>query len=306
MATHQNVSSMTGFATQQSISRAGTLTLELRSVNSKYLDLYFRIADDLRHFEPLLREQLSQSLSRGKVECKLVWSKHQQQKKLPKVDIQFIKELGLIETNIRHVLPNVQPFNTSDILNWPGVFEDNSLSQEELHTEVTQLCIKTINDLKQNRYREGQSLVDILKNKITSIEQTINDLKPKLPTFILDYENKIREKVNESIKKLIHDNDLPKTTLSDLEDRIKYEVAAYSVRIDVQEEVDRLQAHCNEITHVIQQGGVIGKRLDFMCQELNREANTLGSKAHALAQTQCAIDLKVLIEQCREQVQNIE
>jgi uncharacterized protein (TIGR00255 family) len=297
--------SMTGFASVQSVTRAGTLSLELRSVNSRFLDLNFRMADDLRNIEPLIREKLMKALSRGKVECRISWGRAEGEKRIPKVDLEQVKQLGALEATIQGALPKAGGFRITDILNWPGVVEDNSLSSDELQEIISALCDQAIEALKQSREREGAGLATVLLEKIDGMEAIVDSLLPMLPQFLAHYEGKIRERMTEAFDKIIADK-ASHLTVEDLEERIKHEVALHSVRIDVKEEVERLQTHFKEVRRILSQGGVIGKRLDFVTQELNREANTLGSKAHAIAQTQASIDLKVLVEQFREQVQNIE
>jgi len=299
------VHSMTGFANAQSTTRAGTLSMELRSVNSRFLDLNFRMADDLRTVEPLIREKLMNALSRGKVECRISWGRAEGEKRIPKVDLEQVKQLAALEASIQSALPKANGFRITDVLNWPGVVEDNSLSGEELQETISKLCDQAIDALKQSREREGAGLAAILLEKVDGMEAIVNSLLPMLPQFLAHYEGKIRERMTEAFDKIISDK-ASHLTVEDLEERIKHEVALHSVRIDVKEEVERLQTHFTEVRRILKKGGVIGKRLDFVTQELNREANTLGSKAHAIAQTQASIDLKVLVEQFREQIQNIE
>ncbi|WP_370262193.1 YicC/YloC family endoribonuclease [Limnobacter sp.] len=299
------VFSMTGYASVQSTTRAGTLSLELRSVNSRFLDLNFRMADDLRMVEPLVREKLMKALSRGKVECRISWGRADGEKRIPKVDLEQVRLLADLETTIQTALPRASGFRITDILNWPGVVEDNSLSNDELQETIASLCDQAIDALKQSREREGASLAAVLLEKIDAMAAIVDGLQPMLPQFVAHYESKIRERMAEVFEKVLADK-ASHLGVEDIEERIKHEVALHSVRIDVKEEVERLQTHFAEVRRILQQGGVIGKRLDFVTQELNREANTLGSKAHAIAQTQASIDLKVLVEQFREQVQNIE
>lgn len=301
----KSIHSMTGFASVQSVTRAGTLSLELRSVNSRFLDLNFRMADDLRQIEPLIREKLMKALSRGKVECRISWGRAEGEKRIPKVDLEQVKQLAALETTIQTALPKAGGFRITDILNWPGVVEDNSLSGDELQEIISKLCDQAVDALKQSREREGAGLAAVLLEKIDGMEAIVDSLLPMLPQFLGHYEGKIRERMTEAFDKIIADR-ASHLTVEDLEERIKHEVALHSVRIDVKEEVERLQTHFKEVRRILAQGGVVGKRLDFVTQELNREANTLGSKAHAIAQTQASIDLKVLVEQFREQVQNIE
>ncbi|MCQ8897343.1 YicC family protein [Limnobacter humi] len=300
-----SIHSMTGFANVQKTTRAGTLSMELRSVNSRFLDLNFRMPDDLRLCEPLVREKLMASLSRGKVECRISWGRAEGEKRIPQVDLGQVQMLAELESSIQSVLPRANGFRITEILNWPGVVEDNSLQGDELQETVNQLCDEAIDALKATREREGVQLAAVLNEKIDGMEAVLNTLLPQLPEFLAHYESKIRERMTEMLNKVVQDR-ASHLTVQDLEDRIKQEVALHSVRIDVKEEMDRLNTHFTEVRRILKQGGVVGKRLDFVTQELNREANTLGSKAHAIAQTQASIDLKVLVEQFREQVQNIE
>jgi uncharacterized protein (TIGR00255 family) len=300
------VYSMTGYANVQQVTRAGTLTMELRSVNSRFLDLHFRMPDDLRTCEPAIREKLNAGLSRGKVECRLSWGRAENtEKSIPQVDLGQVAKLATLEQSIQDILPRAGGFRVSDILNWPGVVEDKSLTGEELQQTIASLCDEALEALKQTRAREGAQLAKTLQEKIDGMGDIIAQLEPKLPEFLAHYESKIRERMAEFFEKVIQEK-AGHLTIEDLEERVRHEVALHSVRIDVKEELDRLQTHFIEVRRILSKGGVIGKRLDFVTQELNREANTLGSKAHAIAQTQTSIDLKVLVEQFREQIQNIE
>ena len=305
MSEMNRVASMTGFASVQSVTKAGTLTVELRSVNSRFLDLHFRMNDDLRIVEPLLREKLNAGLARGKVECRISWGRGEQTKQVPSIDVELIKQLAKLESQIQAAMPQLSTFRTTDILNWPGVVEDTSLSNDELQSEISSLCDQALDQLKQNRLREGGQLLAVLNEKIDAMQSIVETLEPQVPEIVAAYEKKIREKMTDALDRVISEK-TEGLSVSDIEERIKHEVSLYSVRVDVKEELDRLVAHFKEVRRVLSKGGVIGKRLDFIAQELNRESNTLGSKAHAFAQTQSSIDLKVLVEQFREQIQNIE
>lgn len=298
-------SSMTGYAHVQKQTRCGLLTLELRSVNSRFLDLQFRMNDDLRVAEPLLRERINAALSRGKVECRLSWGRNDGVKTIPKVDLDLVRQLATLEQAIQSAMPKAAGFRTTDILNWPGVVEDNSLSSEELNAALSELIDEALQSLMASRQREGAQLAQVLAEKIEGMVQIVQALEPQIPVFLEQYEQKIRERMLESFDKMIQEK-ASHLTVADIEERVRHEVTLHSVRIDIREELDRLNTHFKEIQRIFKKGGVVGKRLDFITQELNREANTLGSKAHAYAQTQASIDLKVLIEQFREQVQNLE
>lgn len=303
--TPNSLSSMTGYAHVQRQTRCGLLTLELRSVNSRFLDLQFRMNDDLRIIEPVFREKINQTLSRGKVECRLSWGRTDGQKSIPKVDMTLVQQLANLENQIMSALPDVQRFRTTDILNWPGVVEDNSLSQEELSSVLGELMDEALVSLVASRQREGAQLASIMMDKIKAMSDIVQGLEPQIPVFVQAYEQKVRERLAEAFDKVLQDK-ASHLTVADIEERVRHEVTLHSVRVDVREELDRLRTHFVEIQRIFKKGGVAGKRLDFITQELNREANTLGSKAHAYVQTQASVDLKVLIEQFREQVQNLE
>ncbi|MEK9817159.1 MAG: YicC/YloC family endoribonuclease, partial [Limnobacter sp.] len=223
------VHSMKGFANTQSTTRAGTLSMELRSVNSRFLDLNFRMADDLRMVEPLIREKLMNALSRGKVECRISWGRAEGEKRIPKVDLEQVKQLAALEASIQGALPKANGFRITEVLNWPGVVEDNSLSGEELQETISTLCDQAIETLKQSREREGAGLAAVLLEKIDGMEAIVNSLLPMLPQFLAHYEGKIRERMTEAFDKIISDK-ASHLTVEDLEERIKHEVALHSVR----------------------------------------------------------------------------
>ena len=300
------VYSMTGYANIQHSTRAGTLNLELRSVNSRFLDLHFRVADDLRHLEHIVREQLTAKLIRGKVECRLGWNRSDKNSSgIPTIDLEQISQLAALEQSIQDILPRAGGFRVTEILNWPGVVQDTSLSNDELQQTALSLCSTALEVLKQTRAREGAQTVQVLEQKRSEMQSIVVQLTSKLPDFLNAYELKIRERMRDFFAQVIQEK-AGHLSIADLEERVRHEVALHSVRVDVQEELDRLNSHLVEIQRILNKGGPVGKRLDFVTQELNREANTLGSKAHAIAQTQASIDLKVLIEQFKEQVQNLE
>ncbi|NJM32800.1 MAG: YicC family protein [Limnobacter sp.] len=299
--------SMTGYAHVQSTSSAGTLTLELRSVNSRFLDLHFRMVDELRFTESMIREKLAARIARGKVECRISWGKPQTGSDLPPVNTERVKALAHAEASLQKHMPQLRTFSTADVLAFPGVLAENATSQDDLHTEIAHLAEQALEALLAARAREGLALKHTLLQKIEAMQVILALLEPQLPEFVAAFEAKVRDRLSEAFNKVLADK--PESTLlspADIEERIKSEVALHSVRVDVQEELDRLKTHFVEVQRVLNKGGVAGKRLDFITQELNREANTLGSKANAVAQTQSAIELKVLIEQFREQIQNLE
>ena len=299
------IQSMTGFASVQVSTRTASLNMELRSVNSRFLDIQFRMPDDLRIVEPLIRETLVGRLGRGKVECRLNWVRDNSQASIPTLQVDVIKSLSQLEQSIKQWLPQAEGFRVSEILNWPGTVEDNSLSTDELKAAVSALTEEACVALVDSREREGGRLNEILLDKLTQMTQIISELEPHLPSFIQHYENKLIERVTDLFNRGL-EGQHQLVSKDELFDRVRQEVTIHGMRIDVAEEMERLRTHFKEAQHILKKGGAVGKRLDFLMQELNREANTLGSKASAIEQTKASLELKLLIEQMREQVQNLE
>lgn len=299
------IQSMTGFASVSLPSRAGTLVLELRSVNSRFLDIQVRMPDDLRSFENAIREHLAGRLQRGKVECRVAWVKDTQRIGTSGLQTGVIEQLVRLQDSIRATLPDAAPLRVLDVLNWPGVLEDNSLDADELRQLFTQGIEQGTQALVEAREREGSRLADVLGDKVRAMQAVLASLEPQLPLFLRAQGDKIAARLQESLGRALTGSSL-EGALVDLHERIRQEVGIHQVRVDVTEEFDRLKSHFSEILRILKSQGPVGKRLDFLTQELNREANTLGSKSTAIEQTQASIELKVLIEQLREQVQNLE
>ena len=299
------IQSMTGFASVQIATRTAGLNMELRSVNSRFLDIQFRMPDDLRIAEPVIRDVLVNKLSRGKVECRLNWVRDNAGQATPRLQAEMVKSLLALQEDVRQLVPQAQPLSVDDILRWPGAIEDNSLSSDELRKACQELSEQACTALIHTREREGDRLKTILLDKVTQLQAVIDTLEPQLPAFIKHYEQKLMERVGELFFRAV-EGQTNTVTKEEILDRVRQEVTIHGMRIDIAEELERLKTHFKETRHILQKGGAVGKRLDFLMQELNREANTLGSKASAIEQTSASLELKLLIEQMREQVQNLE
>jgi uncharacterized protein (TIGR00255 family) len=284
---------MTGYAAlEQSIDNA-TLILELRAVNSRYLDLHFKLDENLRSFEPSIREQIGAQLSRGKIECKMNLIQRTQAGQAMQLDDALMQQLaGLQEKALLH-FPQSRQLSVADILRWPGVLLNNMLSQDSLLEDMKKLVQKGLQDLNASRAREGEKLKALVLERLSQIENLVTKVKPLLPALTKEYQLKLENKLQENLKNID-------------QERVAQELVLFAQRIDVDEELTRLTAHISEVKRILSSDAPAGKRLDFLMQELNREANTLGSKSVSVQTTQVSMELKVLIEQMREQIQNIE
>jgi len=287
------IHSMTGYAAITRELPQGTLALEMRSVNSRFLDLQFRIAEDLRGSEPLLRELIGAALSRGKIDCRLGFSTASLAQKPVQLDREVIQRLAQLSTDVRQSLPDAQPLRVIDVLNWPGVIAEDADIAETLREAVLAAAREALQELAAARAREGAKLADMIRERTARIRARLGELEPLIPQALSAYQDKLAAKLREVLA-------------SGEEERIRQEVAVFGVRIDVAEELSRLSTHLDEVERVLKTGGAVGKRLDFLMQELNRETNTLGSKSVSKELSAAVLDFKLLIEQMREQVQNLE
>lgn len=287
------IHSMTGFATQTRDVGRTSLHLELRSVNSRYLDLFFRIGEELRQAEPALRECLSAGLTRGKVECRLNVQLDQGAERSLSLNGTLLEQLAGAESAIRGRLPQAQPLSVAEVLRWPGMLADDSAGFDTLQPVIVELARAALADLVATRAREGRKLAAMIGERLARMRELVALTQPRMPAIVAEYQEKLTTRLRDAAASLD-------------EDRIRQEVALFAQRIDVAEELSRLATHLDEVERILAKGGAAGKRLDFLMQELNREANTLASKSAATDVTSTAMEMKVLIEQMREQVQNIE
>lgn len=291
------IQSMTGYAAVSAPTPRGVLSLELRSVNSRFLDLQLRVPDELRALEPVLRELLAARLGRGKVDCRLLLAASDAVPAGSRLNYEALARLREVSQEVLRALPGSTPLRVADVLRWPGVVAEAPLDEEAIRAAAAALCRKALEDLVAARAREGAKLAQAIGERIAAMRRHVDALAPHLPQALADYQARISEKLREA---------LGSTAGAVSEERIRAELALFASKADVDEEITRLRAHFGEVERVLGAGGAAGKRLDFLAQELNREANTLASKAASPVISDCALELKVLIEQIREQVQNLE
>lgn len=285
--------SMTGFAALEKPIVNATLLLELRAVNSRYLDLHFKLDENLRGFEPTIRELISAQLNRGKIECKVNLIQRTQLSQEAALDGALMQHLAVMQSQAKAYFPTSRELSMADILRWPGVVLTQGIDQDLLLEDIKQLVQQGLQDLKASRSREGDKLKKLILDRIHQMEALVEKVKPLLPTLAKEYQAKLENKLQETLKSIDPE-------------RIAQELVLFTQRVDVDEELTRLTAHVSEVKRILNGDAPAGKRLDFLMQELNREANTLGSKSVSTQTSQVSMDLKVLIEQMREQVQNIE
>jgi uncharacterized protein (TIGR00255 family) len=295
--------SMTGFAGASVATPLGQATIEIRSVNSRFLDLTLKIADELRAFEPQIRERISGRLARGKVECRLSVQRTAIGESA-RLNAAAVATLQRLVAEVRQALPQAAPMSAAEVLAWPGLLEAPALDADALRTAVLGAVDQALDRLQESRAREGGALADGLRSRCDAIDAIVERLRGRLPELRAAIERKLNERLNQALGTTL--SSAASLTREEVNERIRQEVTLYGLRADVDEELSRLATHGIEVRRVLDAGGAIGRRLDFLMQELNREANTLGSKATAIDLSQSAIELKLLIEQMREQVQNLE
>jgi uncharacterized protein (TIGR00255 family) len=286
--------SMTGYGTAARELPHGALSLEIKGVNSRFLDTVFRLNDELRALEPQLREMVAAAVTRGKVEVRLGYGREATRAVRPlAINAEMVARLGQAAAEVRRMVADAAPLTTREILDWPGVLEDASLPQETLRATTMELARLALAEYQASREREGAKLATMLEERVAAITEWVKKIEPLLPGIVADHQARVAARLREALG------------LAD-DERVRQEVAMFGIRIDVAEELSRLAAHLGEVRRVLARGGACGKRLDFLMQELHREANTLGSKSVSTEVSAGAMEIKILIEQMREQVQNIE
>lgn len=285
--------SMTGFAASEREVADGVLIVELRSVNHRYLELQLKLDDNLRSFEPLVRELVMAKLGRGKVECRLSLMQRADRAMQAELDDGALQQLAKMTAKAQQHFPQSQSLSVADILRWPGVVVSNGVNNAMLADEIRASLTQVLQELADSRSREGAKLKALILERLAAMEKLVEQVKPLLPLQIKAYQERLTAKLQEAMKSLD-------------EERIRQELIMFAQRADVDEELTRLSAHIGEVKRILDADSAAGKRLDFLMQELNREANTLGSKSVSTEVSQVSMALKVLIEQMREQIQNIE
>jgi len=287
------IASMTGFARREASGPWGTLVCELRSVNHRFLECSFRLPDEVRATEPELRQIATRELRRGKVDCSVSFRTTHGAEMALDVDAQALERVLARVREVAAALPGNHTVNVMDVLRWPGVVREDNTGSDEVVGAARALFTETVADLSAARGREGVRLRELIEQRCTSLEGFVAQVRTRLP----EVQARVRERLNERLADLKAQVD---------QDRLEQEIALLLQRLDVDEELDRLTGHIAEIRRITAASEPAGRRLDFLMQELNREANTLSSKSQDLETTRAAVEMKVTIEQMREQVQNIE
>ena len=285
--------SMTGFARESVETDTGTLTWEIRAVNHRYLDVQFKLPEDLRPKEQAFRQQASAVLRRGKIECALHFRRAVHQDTGLQIDTDLVELIGHRISQLTSKMPNVAAANPIEVLRWPGVILQNDLETEPLFEQSSALFDKALTAISDMRSNEGARIAEMIESRCGDIASISGSVRKRMPEVLAA----TRAKQKERIDKLDVEADPA---------RLEVELALIAQKIDVDEELDRLDSHLVEIRDALKSRKAVGRRLDFLMQELNREANTLGSKSADAETTKAAVDLKVLIEQMREQIQNVE
>lgn len=287
------VNSMTAFAREIDDSGPGHLTVELRSVNHRYLDSYFKLPEPLRNLEPSLREALQARLARGKLEIQMRFQADAGAAQGMELDRDRLTELLSALKAIEEAVPGTRSPTSLELLQWPGIIDAAGDDQDSLNRRAMALFKRALSSLTDTRAREGEKLAQFIRDRLVAVSEQVDSARQRMPELLAQQ----RQRLETRLAELQADVDT---------DRIEQELVMLAQKADVEEELDRLEAHVQEVGRVLDKGGPCGRRLDFLMQELNREANTLSSKSFASSTTQNAVELKVLIEQMREQIQNLE
>lgn len=287
------IKSMTAFASGEAELGDLLVNCELRTVNHRYCDLSFKIPERLRFIESDARTILGGKLSRGKIECSLSYKKQNKEGQGFSVNLEAVAALLKATQEIEALMPSPAPFSALDILALPAIQQEAVTDRQVLHDGLVELLQKTVSHLIESREREGRQLAILIEERCVKMLQLTVQAAQRMPEVLAN----IRTKLHERVIELVANPDM---------DRLEQELVHLTQKLDIAEELDRLDTHISEVLRIIKQKEPVGRRLDFLMQEMNREANTLGSKASDIEMTQIAIELKVLIEQVREQIQNIE
>ena len=287
--------SMTGFACVERETVAGVLVLELRAVNHRYLELQLKLDDQLRSFETLVRERIAAGLTRGKVECRLNLVRNTSGGQQAQIDQAILQQLAQLSDMVQRQFPQSRALSVADVLRWPGILAGDATPMDAaaLADDIRASLDQALQEMAASRAREGAKLKAAVLERLSEMERQVTAVQPILPAQIEAYRQRLTAKLQEAALNLEPE-------------RLAQELVLFAQRVDVDEELTRLTAHMQEVRRILDAGGTAGKRLDFLMQELNREANTLGSKSASIELTQTSMALKVLIEQMREQIQNIE
>ena len=289
--------SMTAFARVQESCDAGSITWEIRSVNHRYLEPGLKLPEEFKLIEPEIRKQLAKYLTRGKVDLSLRYKLNQVNVDDIELNEDIVRSLRQVEQKVLNIVHEGSKLSVSDILSWPGVIADAEKDMSPLLDLAGELLKRALKQLVESRETEGEALGELISSRCAQISQIVKELRTHRPAMITAMHEKWKANLTEKLQKWAENAD---------QSRLEQELAILAQKLDVDEELDRIDTHITEVENVLKRNEAVGRRLDFLMQELNREANTLASKSQDSATTQWSVDLKVLIEQMREQVQNIE
>jgi uncharacterized protein (TIGR00255 family) len=284
---------MTAFARQEHRDGEGALVWELRSVNHRYLEITVRLPEEFRILEPKIRELAAKRLGRGKVDCNLRFEPGAGSVAGVSVNKELARKIIDAVGHVDQLLHESKPPTSMEILRWPGVLEVEKPDLSPMQQRAWELLDEALGSLVESRQREGARLAELITQRCSAMQEQVVAAKERMPLVLDGVRTRLRERLSELAQELD-------------QARLEQEMALLAQRLDVDEEMDRLATHLDEVQHVLQRGEPVGRRLDFLMQELNREANTLSSKSNDVEVTRIAVEMKVLIEQMREQVQNIE
>ena len=289
--------SMTAFARAQETCDAGVLTWEIRSVNHRYLELGIKLPEDFKFLEPEIRKLMSKYLKRGKIDLGLRYKLNQALDSDVRLNEEIVRKLRQVEQDVLNIVHEGSKLSVADILSWPGVVAEGEKDLTPLVSLALSSLESALGQLVETRETEGQALEEMISSRCTQISDIVQQLRTHRPAMMVTMREKWENNLNEKLKQWSESAD---------NNRLEQELVILAQKLDVDEELDRIDTHIAEVENVLKRKEAVGRRLDFLMQELNREANTLGSKSQDSQTTQWSVDLKVLIEQMREQVQNIE
>ena len=284
---------MTAYGRVENSEGQNSISCEIRSVNHRYSEISIRLPEELRPLEQKIRDHISGKIKRGKIECNIRIEKHNAYDESLSINQDLLKNIIEAAKRINSDLSTSAPLDSLDLLRWPGVLEKSTLDAEEIGKLLFPLVNEAIDIVIDTRQREGEKIKKMLTDRCTKIKEIISNVKKQIPDILKNYRKKLTQRVQEISDEL--DND-----------RLEQELLFLSQKADIEEEIDRLGAHVDEVVRVIDRKEPIGRRLDFLMQEMNRESNTLGSKSNHIYTSNASVELKVVIEQMREQIQNIE
>ena len=287
------IRSMTGFARRERQEPWGTLVCELRTVNHRYLEISLRLPDDLKALDNDIRQTITAALRRGKIDANLYLKSASGSTQSLEIDTAVLDTLVARLEEVRGRVPSSAEVNPVDLLRWPGVIREANVDNKPVLAAALDVLKEALRELNDTRYREGQRIRELLLNRCTTMRTQVQNVRERLP----EISQRLRERIVERISQLGVTPD---------PERLEQELVLYAHKMDVDEEMDRLTGHLDEVTSVLDSSEPAGRRLDFLMQELNREANTLSSKSQDVETTRAAVDMKVMIEQMREQIQNVE